>query len=343
MGRPERLRLIQSIEAAREGNKLVCYVTGDRKNHETRIATDIFPFLYEHLLTFDHVETIDLFLYTAGGDSIAGWGLVNLLREFCNRLNVFVPFRALSCGTLIALGADEITMGRGGQLSPLDPSVSSPYNPSAPGQQPAGRLSLLPVSVEDLMAYLRLAREEGKLQEEEAMASVINILSNKVHPLALGAAYRAREQGATLASRLMEQHEKDKNKITRIVDYLTKTLPSHNYLIGKREAQRVIGLPIVDMPPDIESLVWNLYREYEEWFELRTPYNPETVLGVNPTATQSFPRAALESVKEGGLRSHVFTTTKELRRVQATQPGIPVPVSGVEERIIAEGWVQDYT
>lgn len=343
MARPERLGLIQRIEAARKGNKLVCYVTGDRRNHETRIATDIFPFLYEHLLAFGHIEAIDLFLYTAGGDSIAGWGLVNLLREFCNRLSVFVPFRALSCGTLIALGADEIAMGRGGQLSPLDPSVSSPYNPPAPGQQPAGRLSLLPVSVEDMMAYLRLARDESKLQGEEAMANVMNILSNKVHPLALGAAYRAREQGATLASRLMEQHEKDKDKIDRVVDYLTKTLPSHNYLIGKREAQKIIGLPIVDMPPDLESLVWALYRDYEEWFELRTPYNPETVLGVNPTATESFPRAVLESVKEGGLRSHVFTTTKELRRVQATQPGIPVPVSGVQERIIAESWVEDYT
>lgn len=343
MARPERLELIQRIEAARRGNKLICYVTGDRKNHETRIATDIFPFLYEHLLEFDHVEAIDLFVYTAGGDSIAGWGLVNLLREFCDRLNVVVPFRALSCGTLIALGGDEIVMGRGGQLSPLDPSVSSPYNPPAPGQQPAGRLSLLPVSVEDLMAYLRLARDEGKSQGEEAMASVMNILSNKVHPLSLGAAYRAREQGATLASRLMEQHEKDKNKIDRIVEFLTKTLPSHNYLIGKREAQKVIGLPIADMPPETESLVWDLYREYEDWLELRTPYNPETVLGVNPTATDSFPRAVLESVKEGGLRSHVFTTTKELRRVQATQPGIPIPVSGVQERIIAEGWVQDYT
>jgi len=343
MGRPERLGLIQRIEAAREGNKLVCYVTGDRKNHETRIATDIFPFLYEHLLAFDHVEAIDLFLYTAGGDSIAGWGVVNLLREFCNKLNVFVPFRALSCGTLIALGADEILMGRGGQLSPLDPSVSSPYNPPAPGQQPAGRLSLLPVSVEDLMAYLRLARDEGGLQGQEAMSSVINVLSNKIHPLSLGAAYRAREQGAILASRLMEQHEKDKGKIEKVVEFLTKTLPSHSYLIGKREARKVIGLSIVDMPPDIEGFVWDLYRDYEDWFDLRIPYNPEAVLGVNPTATESFPRAVLESVKEGSLRSHVFTTTKELRRVQATQPGIPVPVTGVQERIINEGWVQDYT
>lgn len=340
MSRAERLDLIQQIEAAR-GTKLICYVTGDRRNHETKMAADIFSFMYDHLLGVGHIGAIDLFLYTTGGDSIAGWGLVNLLREFCDRLNVIIPFKALSCGTLVALGANEIVMGRGGQLSPLDPSVSSPYNPPAPGQQPLGRLGLLPVSVEDMMAYLRLAREEGKLQGEETLASVIRTLSDKVHPLALGAAYRAREQGGMLASRLMEYHEKDKAKISKVVNFLTKELPSHNYLIGKREAKQVIGLPVVEVDPEVEGNCWALYRQYEQWLELPTPYNPETVLGANQTVTASFPRAVLESVEGDRLRSHVFTTTKELRRVQSTQPGIPIPITGVQERILAEGWIEE--
>lgn len=339
MARDDRRNLIQSVERAR-GTKVLCYVTGDRKNHETKIATDIFPFVYEHLATFDHIETIDLFLYTTGGDSVAGGGLVNLLREFCDKLNVIIPFRALSCGTLIALGADEIVMGKGGLLSPLDPSVSSPYNPPAPGQQPAGRLALLPVSVEDMMGYLHLARDEGKLKEEEAIGSVIRVLSEKVHPLALGAAYRAREQGGTLATRLMEQHEKDKDKVKRVVEFLTKALPSHNYLIGKKEAQ-VIGLPIAQASAALEADIWALYQLYEQWFELRTPYNPETVLGANQVHTASFSRAALESLMRGELKSHVFKTQKDLKRIQSTQPGIPVPISGVQERVMSEGWVDE--
>lgn len=340
MAKNDRIRLIQEIEKAR-GTRLLCYVTGDRRNHETKIATDIFSFVYEHLLAFGHTTAVDLFLYTTGGDSIAGWGLVNLIREFCDKLNVIIPFKALSCGTLIALGADEIVMGRGGQLSPLDPSVSSPYNPQAPGQQAAGRLSLLPVGVEDMMGYLRLAREEGKLKEEEAMASIIRVLSDKVHPLALGAAYRAREQGAMLAARLMEQHEKDKAKIEGVVAYLTKALPSHNYLIGKREARLITGLPIKKDIGEIEPLIWALYKDYEQWLELLTPYNPETILGTDSVATKFFDRAALESVKENKLKSYVFKTQKELRRIQVTQPGIPMPMTGVQERIIAEGWVEE--
>ncbi|MFC2011029.1 hypothetical protein ACFLUR_01910 [Chloroflexota bacterium] len=356
MGRPERLRLIQSIEAARDGNKLICLVTGDRRGLETKIAIDILPFLYEHLSTLGQMKSVDLFIYTAGGDSIAGWGLVNLVREFCDKMNVIIPFRALSCGTLIALGAHEILMSRGGQLSPVDPSVSSPYNPTAPGQQGPGRISLLPVSVEDMMAYLRMAGETGNPEQEDVVAgkaeklitedntaNMINTLSNKVHPLALGAAYRAREQGAMLASRLMKYHENDKEKIQNVVGLLTKALPTHNYLIGKKEAKGIIGLPIVDMDTDLEPLVWGLYKQYEDWFELRKPYNAEAVLGSSQASTAGFPRAALESVDGTQLRSHVFTTTKELKRVQSTQPGIPIPIVGIQERIMAEEWVEDYS
>lgn len=356
MDRPERLRLIQSIEAARGGNKLICFVTGDRRGLETKIATDILPFLYEHLSTLGQMKSVDLFIYTAGGDSIAGWGLVNLIREFCDEMNVIIPFRALSCGTLIALGAHEILMSRGGQLSPVDPSVSSPYNPTVPGQQTQGRINLLPVSVEDMMAYLRMAGETGtseeendgadkakKLIKEDSTANMINMLSNKVHPLALGAAYRAREQGAMLASRLMKYHENDDKKIQKIVGSLTTALPSHNYLIGKREAKESIGLPIVDMNAQLETLVWGLYKQYEEWFELRKPYNAEAVLENSQTATASFPRAALESVDGTQLRSHVFTTTKELKRVQSVQPGIPIPITGIQERVMAEEWIEDYS
>ncbi len=356
MARDDRLKLIKQIEAARKGNKLICFVTGDRRGLETKIAVDILPFLYEHLSALGQMKSVDLFIYTAGGDSIAGWGLVNLLREFCDKMNVIIPFRALSCGTLIALGAHEILMSRGGQLSPVDPSVSSPYNPTVPGQQPQGRINLLPVSVEDMMAYLRMAGETGgskqedvlvgkekELKKEDNTASMIQTLSNAVHPLALGAAYRAREQGAMLASRLMKYHETDDTKIQNIVGLLTRALPSHNYLIGKREAKETIGLPIVDMDSYLEPLVWGLYKQYEEWFELRRPYNAEEVLGTSQASTAVFYRAALESVNGTKLRSHVFTTNRELRRVQSTQPGIPIPITGIQERAMAEAWIEDYS
>jgi Serine dehydrogenase proteinase len=94
---------------------------------------------------------------------MAGFGIVNLVREFYKKLSVLIPFRAHSAATLIALGADEIVMTRLGQLSPVDLSVTSPLNPSVPG--PQNSPNLVPVSVEDGVGYLDLARKEAKYEE----------------------------------------------------------------------------------------------------------------------------------------------------------------------------------
>src|SRR3970282_881677 len=114
---PDRLQLISTIEDTR-GARVLSLVTGDRRGHETRIAADMLPLAYEHLRAFGHVPEIDLFLYTTEGDTLAAWGLANLIREYCDRFAVIVPFRCLSAGTLIALGADEILLAPGAQLGP---------------------------------------------------------------------------------------------------------------------------------------------------------------------------------------------------------------------------------
>lgn len=342
MTKENRIALIKQIEDE-TNSRLICYVLGDRRGLETKIAPDIFPLFYEHLLSFGHPDTINLLLYAAGGDIVAGWGLVNLIREFSSKLIVTFPFKGYSCATLVALGADEIIMTRGAQMSPIDPSIGSPYNPPAPGIQQPGAVSLLPVSVEDVIGYLNMARVEAGLKGEEALSKVVALLSEKVHPMALGAVYRAREQITTLGTRLLKFHMEDDAKVSKIVDLLTKGLPTHNYLIGRKEAKDIVGLNIKRASPVLEDALWQLYKEYERWLELTIAYNPEAVLGANQTAIGTFSRAVLESRTNDGLhvKTHVFRTQKELRRVQTTQPGIPVPITGVQERILSEGWTEE--
>ena len=122
------MRLIRSIEQETD-SRLVVYITGDRQHQETRIAGDIFPFCHQHLQRIGKQKSVSLFLYTRGGLTMAGFGIVNLFREFCNDFSVIIPFRAHSCGTLIALGANKILMTKMGQLSPIDPSVDHPLGP----------------------------------------------------------------------------------------------------------------------------------------------------------------------------------------------------------------------
>lgn len=340
MGKDERQAIIRQIENE-TGSRLICYVTGDRQRLETRIAGDMLPLIYDHLRGIIKAKRINLFLYTVGGDALAGWAIVSLVREFCDKLGVIIPFRALSCGTLIALGADELIMAKGAQLSPVDPSLASPYNPMPAGQGQLGALQLLPVSVEDVIGYLKLAKEEAGIKKDEGISKIMAVLSEKVHPMALGAVYRSREQIRLLAKKLLTMHEKDPKKIKKLVDTLTKELPSHQYLISRKEAKDELRLKVSKTSGSLDELIWNLYKDYEEQLQLNVPYNPETFLRASDSVTTTFDRAVIESLSEdGSLRSHVFRTEKEIKRVQSTQPGVPFPVIGVQERVIADHWVE---
>jgi len=335
----ERKGLIKRIEKAL-GARVLTVVTGDRQGMATRIAPDILPLVAEHLSRIGPTERLALFLYTPGGDTIAGWGLINLIRQYCEYLEVLVPFRVLSCGTLIAMGADNILMGKHGLLSPVDPSVASPFNPPAPGSgaQP-GQVSLLPVSVEDMTGFLELARKELGLSGDVQMIQVLTILADKVHPLALGAVYRAREQVSSLATRLLLRHMKDETRVNQIVKQLTQELPTHSYLIGRKEAADEIKLHITEPSSEVEEAMWTLYKQYEGWLHLTTPVSSEQDLGTDQHKRVRYQRAAIESLNDQELFQYIYTTEKELVKVAITPPGMQTPVEQIAERVVYEGWI----
>jgi hypothetical protein len=335
MERTKKMNLIEGVEKRRK-SKLLVYITGDRRGLETKIATDVFPIFHRHLIQIGHQERIDLFLYSTGGLTIAGYALVNLIREFCDEFNVIIPFKALSCATLISLGANEIIMTPTAQLSPIDPSVEHPLGPivQIPGQ-PGGRIA--PVNVEDVNAFVNLAKEEFDLKEEDSLKKVFELLASKLHPLVLGAVQRSREQIAFLASNLLKYHCKDENKIQEVVGTLIRERFSHDYIISRREAKEVLNLNVVEPDQDFTVSLMELFKEYNDIMKLDTPYNPETELSTIDSGTFSFNRALIESYD----LTHVFRTTKEIKRVQIQQPGIPIPVTGYQERILKEGWFED--
>jgi hypothetical protein len=336
LGRSERHALIKAIEQQR-GSRLLTYITGDRRGLETKIAMDVFPFIFEHLSKMGHQEKIDLFLYTTGGITMVGYGLVNLIREFCDSFNVIVPYKALSCGTLIVLGANEVTVTKMGVLSPIDPSIDSPLGPVVPVPGQPGISMTVPVNVEDAISYIDLAKHEAGLKEDESLGKIFDRLSTGVHPLVLGAVNRSREQIRFLAKTLLSYHMDNREKIEKIADIITKERFSHDYLIGRREAKEVLGLNVIDVSSSLDQNVASLFREYDRLLEMSTPYNPEVVLGASDTATGQFDRCIIES----NDLTHVYRTRKVIRRVEVMTPGMPIPVIGYQERVLSEAWVED--
>ena len=156
----DKAPLIQNIEGLRGGSRVITYITSDRPGPVgARVAPDVIPLFSKQLHEIapnGKVPKIDLFLYSAGGDTMVPWRLVSMIRERCEQFSVLVPYKAHSAATMIALGADEIMMSDLSELSPIDPSTANVFNPPDP-TNPQGRI---PISVEDVIAYFDLAKNK---------------------------------------------------------------------------------------------------------------------------------------------------------------------------------------
>ncbi|MBI4487906.1 MAG: hypothetical protein HY694_02375 [Deltaproteobacteria bacterium] len=286
-----RKHLIKALEDLRK-SRAICYVTGDRAPFTTKIASDAVPLFEKHLRKIGKCNTLSLFLYTRGGDILAPLSIVKLLRNYCQMLEVIIPYHAHSAGTLLALGANKIVMGKMGELSPTDPSTGHPFNPQNP-QSPQQKME---ISVEDVNSYFLLAKERAGIRDQE-MVAVFNQLSEKIHPLALGNIYRGYRMAKTLSEKLLKLHMKpkrDEKKIQKIIDHLTGLISIHNYPVTRDEAKD-LGLNVEFATGGIEDAIWAVYESYAEEMELGKPYNPLMLLGEENTKNFEQKAAFIES------------------------------------------------
>src|SRR5574344_274238 len=105
----DRIDLYKALEEELN-TKIITYITSDRRGFETQIAQDVIDLFINQLDGIGVVPKISLFLYTQGGDTAAAWNIVNLLKMYCDELEVIVPHKAHSAGTIISLGANQIVM-----------------------------------------------------------------------------------------------------------------------------------------------------------------------------------------------------------------------------------------
>ena len=322
---------IASIESLR-GSRVLAYVTSDRQPPlRAQIAPDIIPIFYKHLKKIGNTEKIDLFIYSSGGDIMPPWRLVNLIREFSKNFSILVPYKAHSAATMIGLGADEIVMGRLGELSPIDPNIRTPFNPPHPDVSNEPKTE---ISVEDVFGYINLAREKLNVTEQSSVVSVLEKLVDKIHPLAVGAVYRTHSLIRLLAGKLLSLHmdeEKEKKQINQIVKDLVEKLYYHNYLINREEAKK-LGLKIEYASDKLEQLIWDLYLEYEKEMGLGKPFNP---LQLIPEKQESHKMEVyIACLSSKGLHTK-YLKSIELSKVPAQQLGAPPQIRVQENNI---GW-----
>lgn len=162
-------------------------------------------------------------------------------------------------------------------------------------------------------------------------------MSQSVHPLVLGSVYRSREQIGFLAQMLLERHITDHEKIKKIIETVTRGRFSHDYLIGRREAKEILGLPIANISADLETTIVNLYSQYDQLLKLSVPYHPEQILNGQNKGIGDLNRAVIETK---GF-THVFRTKKEVTKTELTPPMVPQPQPAYVEAILSEAWETD--
>jgi len=339
----DRKQLILQIEGLRK-SRVISYVTSDRQGpFNARIAMDVIPLISKQLQAIKKAQNVDLFLYSAGGDTMVPWRLVSMIREYCEKFSVLVPYKAHSAATMIALGADEIVMSDLSELSPIDPSTANVFNPPDP-QNPQNKI---PISVEDVMAYFDLAKNKFGIKNDEELSRVFMkfVDSNpQIHPLALGNVNRIHNLIRILAKRLIKSHKAQlkEEEVGKIVDYFTEKLYSHQYFIGRKEAKEDLGLKTVEDASDLLSkAMTDLYEEYNKELDFGKMWNPENELGAN--AMQNKKDYKIAYIESGQL-SNYYDISVEYRKQQVTtlqqtpQGPIQIPQEQVGFRIIEQGW-----
>lgn len=330
MNYTERKKHLLLWEQKRKSTALL-FVTGDRPGLETQIHPEVLDFFAQHLDDIGAPKTISLFLHTRGGSTLAAWSLVNLIRQFSERLEIIVPSKAHSAGTLMCLGADSIMMTRQATLGPIDPSVNGPLNPEIPGAPPQQRA---PVSVEAINGYIAFAKGEIGLKSNEARLAILHSLAERVHPLVLGEVYRSRAQIRMLGQRLIQRQLTDKTRIKKVLDFLCSESGSHDYTIYRQEARDELGLKVERPSDDEYAIIRGVYHSYAEEMVFGNPLNPEAVLAGQPQALYSHVRALIESTAGG---SHRYLSEGTFIRQQIQMPQ-GIMQNAISDTRTFEGW-----
>lgn len=176
---------------------------------------------------------LDLILHTPGGDLAAAESLVNYLKSmFGNDIRVFVPQIAMSAGTMIALSAKEIVMGKQSNLGPIDPQFG--------GISCAGIL-------EEFNEALK------SVNEDPHSAEIWSLIISKYHPTFIGDCRKAQQWAETTVKKWMLDNmflegASNRAMVDKIVSELSShdATYSHSRHIHKGELKQM-GLKIVDL------------------------------------------------------------------------------------------------
>jgi serine dehydrogenase proteinase len=255
----QRLDLISEIEKKR-GSRVIAYLTGDRQGHWDAMDFSDVRVIEHHLDEIFRKKPptkLDLFLYTPGGYAAVPAAIVALIREYVGtkgEFSVLIPSQAFSAGTILSLGADELVMGPGGHIGPIDTQMGGE-------------------SVDTLRAYFDFASSLG-LTRRANIRDIFLKVSDKVSPILLGSMQRLARESERKSLRVLESRRRplSKKENRQIIRFLAIQVGNHGQAIHRTEALSN-GIKFVRHAEQfgIRTTMSDLFGCYEQLLELDVP------------------------------------------------------------------------
>jgi len=211
-------------------------------------------------------------------------------------------------------------MGKKAELSPIDPTLVRAVIGEATVPPPE-------ISVEDVSSYISFMRERANITDQSALAQVVSQLASHLTPLTLGSVNRQYSHIRLVARKLLTSRKEkiEEARIGTIIEALTEKMYSHGHAIGRGEATE-LGLSIDKLAESIETLIWDLYQEYERLLQLNEPIDPEELLtreNKEEQAMENIPLAIIESIP----KLDIFELNSVFRRKRQVPPNPQININ----------------
>ena len=174
----------------------------------------------------EEITTLDLIINTTGGSMTAAEIIINAFRNSGCKVRVFIPYYALSAGTLIAITvADEIFLGKNAFVGPIDPQLG--WGISA----------------------ISVVNYSGKLESQKSLSWMGDLIG-----LARGTATTALERIKNLISNIYETRGIEESVISKTLEELVGKY-NHDQPIFYDQIKDIVPMKVIHgLPKEIDEL-----------------------------------------------------------------------------------------
>jgi len=192
------------------------------------------------------IQNLDLIIDSDGGDIGMAVKIVEICRHYSQKFTVIVPFFAKSAATIIALSADDLILGKIGELGPLDPQV----------KHPTLDMHISASSIKNALEFLESSKDPD----------VRITMADKFDPLLIGAYIRSLGE----SKQYLKEVPVIKNSKNReeIIEAFTGKYIDHGFPITYEICKRLnLEFTLKFAVDEHETLLYDIHEEAKEYME----------------------------------------------------------------------------